>query len=45
MNEETFAIIRAQLDAADLDVAWQQGSKLTADDAITLALDALDERT
>jgi predicted ATPase/class 3 adenylate cyclase len=45
MNEETLAIIRARLDATDFDIAWQQGSKLTADEAIALALDALDERS
>ena len=45
MNAETLAIIRARLDAAEFDIAWRQGSKLTADEAIALALDALDERS
>jgi tetratricopeptide (TPR) repeat protein len=43
MNEKTLSIIRAQLDATAFDIAWQQGSKLTADEAIAIALDALDE--
>jgi predicted ATPase/class 3 adenylate cyclase len=43
MNEGTLLIIRGQLDATAFDIAWQQGSKLTADEAIALALDALDE--
>ena len=42
MNEETIPIIRAQLDAADFEIAWEQGSRLTADKAVALALDALD---
>jgi len=42
MNDETLAIIRAQLDAADIKSAWEQGSKLTTEKAVALALDALD---
>ena len=42
MNDETLAIIRARLDAADFDIAWEQGGRLTADKAVALALDALD---
>lgn len=42
MNDETLAIIRARLDAADFDIGWEQGRRLTADKAVALALDALD---
>ena len=34
--------IRAQLDEADFAEAWEQGRALTADEAVALALDALD---
>jgi predicted ATPase len=43
VNEETLPIIRAELDTADFAIAWRQGSRLTADEALALALDALDE--
>ncbi|MDP9468661.1 MAG: hypothetical protein M3P32_08000 [Chloroflexota bacterium] len=42
MNEETLPMVRAQLDTADFAIAWEQGSRLTADKALALALDALD---
>jgi predicted ATPase/class 3 adenylate cyclase len=42
MNEETRLIVRAQLDSVDFATAWEQGSKLTADMAVALALEALD---
>lgn len=42
MNDETLPIIRAALDAAEFAEAWEQGRRLTADEAIALALDALD---
>jgi predicted ATPase/class 3 adenylate cyclase len=41
-NQETLAAIRAQLAAAELAEAWEQGRKLTADEAVALALDSLD---
>jgi tetratricopeptide (TPR) repeat protein len=39
MNDETLAIIRAQLDEAAFAEAWEQGRKLTLDEAVALALD------
>jgi predicted ATPase len=42
MNDETLPIIRAELDDVAFAEAWQQGQKLTADEAVALALDALD---
>jgi len=42
MNEETLAVIRAQLDEAAFAEAWEQGRALTADEAVALALDLLD---
>ena len=42
MNEQTLATIRAQLDEAAFADAWEQGQALTADDAVTLALDSLE---
>ncbi len=41
MNEETLAILRTQLDGATFAEAWEQGGKLNVDQAIGLALDAL----
>jgi predicted ATPase/class 3 adenylate cyclase len=40
LDEEELAPIRAQLDAASFAVAWEQGAKLTLDEAIQLALDS-----
>jgi predicted ATPase/class 3 adenylate cyclase len=42
MNEETLTTIRSQLDEAALAEAWEQGRALTADEAVSLALHALD---
>jgi predicted ATPase/class 3 adenylate cyclase len=42
MNERTLAAIRTQLDEASIAEAWEQGRALTADEAVALALDALD---
>jgi len=41
MNGETVTTIRAQLDEAAFAEAWEQGRALTADAAVTLALDSL----
>jgi hypothetical protein len=41
LNTETLAIIRSDLDDADLAEGWEEGRKLTVDDAVDLALDAL----
>ncbi len=42
MNERTLTAIRAQLDEAASAEAWEQGRKLTADEAVALALDSMD---
>jgi predicted ATPase len=42
MNEETLTKIRTQLDDEAFAEAWEQGRMLTADDAVALALDALE---
>jgi predicted ATPase/class 3 adenylate cyclase len=42
MNEQTLATIRTQLDGAAVDEASKQGRALTADAAISLALESLD---
>ena len=42
MNEKTLTIIRTQLDEAAFAEAWEQGRTLTADEAVALALDALE---
>jgi hypothetical protein len=41
MNEETHAVIHAQLDQAAFSEAWEQGRKLMVDDAVALALGSL----
>jgi hypothetical protein len=41
-NDEALTLIRAQLDEAAFAETWEQGRKLTADDAVALALDSLD---
>jgi hypothetical protein len=41
MNEETLAIIGSQLDEAAFAEAQEQGRRLTADDAVALALESL----
>jgi non-specific serine/threonine protein kinase len=38
-NEETLATIRAQLNEADFAESWEQGQKLTVDEAVAFALD------
>jgi hypothetical protein len=43
MNERTLASIRTQLDEAAFAEAWEQGRKLTADEAVALALESLGE--
>jgi predicted ATPase len=42
MNEETLTTIRTQLDDEAFAEAWEQGRMLTADEAVALALDALE---
>jgi predicted ATPase/class 3 adenylate cyclase len=42
MNEETLSVARAQLDDAAFEKTWEEGQKLTADEAVALALDSLD---
>ncbi len=42
MNEQTVSAIRAQLDEGAFAEAWEQGRALTIDEAVALALDALD---
>ena len=42
MNRQTLASIHTQLDEADFVRAWEQGRKLTADEAVALALDSFD---
>ncbi len=41
MNDETLAVIRAGLDETVVAKAWEEGRKLTADEAVGLALDSL----
>jgi predicted ATPase/class 3 adenylate cyclase len=41
MNEETVALLRPQLDATAFAAAWEQGSSLTLDEGVALALEAL----
>jgi predicted ATPase len=43
MNEKTLSLIRAGLDEATFDAAWEQGRKLTADQAVTFAVESLTE--
>jgi len=40
--DETMAMIRSQLDEAAFAEAWDEGRKLTAEAAVTLALDTLE---
>ena len=42
MNDETLSSARTQLDDEAFAEAWEQGGKLTADEAVALALDALE---
>jgi hypothetical protein len=41
MNEKTLSMIRAGLDEAAFDAAWEEGRRLTPDEAVALALDSL----
>jgi predicted ATPase len=43
MNEETLARVRGRLDEAAFAEAWDQGRALTADEAVALALDSLED--
>jgi predicted ATPase/class 3 adenylate cyclase len=42
MKDKTLDVIRSKLDSAEFEAAWQEGSRLTADKAVTVALDALE---
>jgi predicted ATPase/class 3 adenylate cyclase len=42
MNERTLTSIRPQLDEATLAEAWEQGRRLTSDEAVALAIESLD---
>ena len=42
MNEETQALIRAELDDREIAVAWQAGREMALDEALSLALTCLD---
>jgi predicted ATPase/DNA-binding SARP family transcriptional activator len=42
ISEKALAVIHAQLDEAAFAEAWEQGRALTADEAVALALDALE---
>jgi tetratricopeptide (TPR) repeat protein len=42
MEEEALASVRARLDDAVMAEAWEQGARLTMDEAVALALDSLD---
>jgi tetratricopeptide (TPR) repeat protein len=44
LNEETLAIIRRTLDEAAFVAAWEEGRKLTVDDAVALAIDSFSRR-
>jgi hypothetical protein len=45
MNEQTLAAIRERLDEDAIAEAWEEGSRLTVDDAIDLALgSSVDQR-
>ena len=40
-REEALELVRAQLDEAAFSKAWEEGARLTLDEAVSLALDAL----
>jgi hypothetical protein len=44
MSEKTLAVVRSQVDEAAFADAWEQGRKLTADEAVALALDTSAEQ-
>ena len=35
-------LLSVQVDAADFEIAWDQGSRLSADKAVSIALEELD---
>ena len=39
-NEETLALIHAELDGEPYEEAWEQGKRLTLDEAVALALES-----
>ena len=41
-NDQALVLIRERLDEAEFAGAWEQGRKLTADEAVALALESLD---
>jgi hypothetical protein len=41
-NEQTLATIRSQLDEAATAEAWERGRALTVDEAVSLAIEAVD---
>ena len=41
-NEDALAAVRAQLDDAAFDAAWEAGAELSLDEAIALALDSIE---
>jgi len=43
MNDETLGTIRKQLDEAAFAEAWEEGRTLTADEAVAIAIAAMDE--
>jgi predicted ATPase/class 3 adenylate cyclase len=45
INDETLELVRPELDDAEFEQASEEGRRLTADEAIALALDAVGERT
>jgi hypothetical protein len=44
-NQESLDILHAQLDDVAFSAAWQQGTQLTLDEAVSLALDKVDTDT
>src|SRR6185436_12100257 len=43
VKEQVLAIVHARLDEHEFAAAWEQGRALTVDEAVTLALDSVDE--
>ncbi len=41
-DEQLLTLVREQLDDAAFTEAWEEGRKLTADEAVALALESLD---
>jgi predicted ATPase/class 3 adenylate cyclase len=42
MRDETLAVIRAQLDPQEFELAWTHGRSMSAEEAVAVALDALE---